>query len=387
MRFLRIISIAGIIAAIFSPILSVSAEDPKDTNEPYRGSSICVPGSDLIDGCQLNGPAKVQLDWQQRGMSYPLMGLPAYTPDASYNELPFRYAAILADPKREIRLFPSLDDAVAAENQSGSIPAGALRWVAYISQADVNGGHYVQIPDSFEWVRASPAEVVNFQGLAFYHTPTQEFGWLGDHTTSRIAPSLESASTGKRYLRNTVVQIFGTGKGNQEEWVQIGIDEWVESRYVKVVRINTTPPEGVTNNRWIEVNLYDQTLAVYDNRQLVYATMIASGLDPFFTKPGLFQIQKKLDTEKMTGAFESDRSDYYQLEKVPWTMYFDGARALHGAYWRTMFGFPQSHGCVNLSPGDAHYLFDWANVGDWVYVWDPSGKTPTDPSKYGEGGA
>ena len=89
----------------------------------------------------------------------------------------------------------------------------------------------------------------------------------------------------------------------------------------------------------------------------------------------------------MTGAFEADRSDYYYLDKVPWTMYFDGARALHAAYWRTMFGFPQSHGCVNLSPGDAHFLFDWANEGDWVYVWDPSGQTPTDPSKYGEGGA
>jgi lipoprotein-anchoring transpeptidase ErfK/SrfK len=156
---------------------------------------------------------------------------------------------------------------------------------------------------------------------------------------------------------------------------------------VKKVTINTTPPEGVTNNRWIEVNLYEQTLAAYENNQLVFATMIATGLDPFFTKPGLFQIQRKLDTERMTGAFEADRSDYYYLDKVPWTMYFDGARALHAAYWRTMFGFPQSHGCVNLSPGDAHFLFDWANEGDWVYVWDPSGQTPTDPSKYGEGGA
>ncbi|RPH75065.1 murein L,D-transpeptidase [bacterium] len=387
MRLFRIIIFTSIISTLVLPGRQAVAKPNLETQEPFRGSSICTPGSDPIDDCVLNGPAKVQLDWQEKGLSYPLLGLPAYTPDPSYNELPYRYAAILADPKREVRLFPSLDDAVAAENQSGSIPAGALRWVAFTAQADVNGGHYVQLPDSFEWVRASPAEVVNFQGLAFYRTPDLEFGWLGDHTNSRTAPSLESPSTGTRYYRNSVVQIFGTDRGNEEDWIQIGINEWVESRFIKRVRINTNPPEGVTNNRWIEVNLYDQTLAVYDNRQLVYATMIASGLDPFFTKPGLFQIQKKLDTEKMTGAFESDRSDYYQLEKVPWTMYFDGARALHAAYWRTMFGFPQSHGCVNLAPGDAHFLYDWANVGDWVYVWDPSGLTPTDPAKYGEGGA
>ncbi len=76
----------------------------------------------------------------------------------------------------------------------------------------------------------------------------------------------------------------------------------------------------------------------------------------------------------------------YYIEDVPWTMYFDGPRALHGAFWRTRFGYPQSHGCVNLSVGDAHWLFNWANVGDWVWVHDPTGQTPTDPSLY-QGGA
>jgi lipoprotein-anchoring transpeptidase ErfK/SrfK len=89
----------------------------------------------------------------------------------------------------------------------------------------------------------------------------------------------------------------------------------------------------------------------------------------------------------MTGAFETGKVDYYFLQDVPWTMYYDQKRALHGAYWRAMFGFPQSHGCVNISVGDSHWLYDWANVGDWVYVWDPSKKTPTDPALYGSGGA
>ncbi len=89
----------------------------------------------------------------------------------------------------------------------------------------------------------------------------------------------------------------------------------------------------------------------------------------------------------MSGAFEADRSDYYYLEDVPFTLYYDGARALHGAYWRYNLGYPQSHGCVNLAIIDAHYLFDWAKDGDWVYVHDPSGVTPTDPKLYQGGGA
>ncbi|HEX9011914.1 MAG TPA: L,D-transpeptidase, partial [Anaerolineaceae bacterium] len=108
---------------------------------------------------------------------------------------------------------------------------------------------------------------------------------------------------------------------------------------------------------------------------------------PFYTRPGLFHIYKRLELETMRGTFEADHSDFYYLEDVPWTMYFDEARSLHGAYWRTLYGYMASHGCVNLSPGDAHWLFNWAKEGDWVYVWDPTGQTPTDPKFYGAGGA
>ena len=377
-------------ALILAPVQTVSAAglaDTTNTNETYEGASVCAPGFMDTTDCLVLGPVQTLQDWAQKGISYPLAGLPAFTPDASYNQMPYRYASIQADPRKEIRLFPTLEDAVSAENQSGSIPAGNLRWVAYVSQSDVNGNHYVQIPDSFEWVRASPAEVNYFQGLAFYRTPDHEFGWLVDQAVSHTGPNLESPVSGVRYYRNQLVQIFDIQVGNEEDWYQVGINEWLERKSVRKVTINTVAPPGVTGDRWIEVNLYEQTLSVYDKNQLVFATMIASGMDPFFTRPGTFQIQQKKDTEKMTGAFEADLSDYYSLDKVPWTMYFDGARALHAAYWRALFGYPQSHGCVNISPGDAHYIYDWANVGDWVYVWDPSGQTPTDPAKYGAGGA
>jgi len=172
----------------------------------------------------------------------------------------------------------------------------------------------------------------------------------------------------------------------------IAPDEWIPEKYEYQRRIgrvipNTTPPEGVENGRWIEVNLEQQTIAVYQNHELIFVTLIASGLEPFWTRPGLFQIYEKHETTPMRGSFEADRSDAYYLEDVPWTMYFDNARAIHGAYWHNKFGAVLSHGCVNLSVGDSHWVFDWAEAGDWVYVWDPSGKTPTDPAAYGDGGA
>jgi lipoprotein-anchoring transpeptidase ErfK/SrfK len=196
----------------------------------------------------------------------------------------------------------------------------------------------------------------------------------------RRAPGYNSPLTGKTiYAYRDIVQIYATQSAEGADWNLIGPDQWVEARMLATVTPNTTPPDGVTTGRWIDVDLAEQTLAVYDNHQLVFATVIASGLEPFWTRPGLFQIYQKKESETMRN---NDPTDYYYLDNVPWTMYFDKARALHGAYWRTQFGFPQSHGCVNLSVGDAHWLFNWAHEGDFVYVHDPSGLTPTDPALY-----
>ncbi len=168
-------------------------------------------------------------------------------------------------------------------------------------------------------------------------------------------------------------------------WYQVAPDAWVNSMKFRVVNVNPTRPEGVEADRWIEINLLQQTLSVYEDGQLIFATLIASGVENFYTQPGVFQIYEKKPLELMQGAFEADRSDFYFLQDVPWTMYFDQARALHAAYWRTFFGYPQSHGCVNLSPGDAKWLFEWADVGETVWVHDPSGRTPTDAEYYGPG--
>jgi lipoprotein-anchoring transpeptidase ErfK/SrfK len=101
--------------------------------------------------------------------------------------------------------------------------------------------------------------------------------------------------------------------------------------------------------------------------------MVASGKAPLFTYPGTYQVERKLDLTTMRWLTD-DIS--YNLEAVPWTMYFDQERAFHGAYWRANLGYPQSHGCVNMSVGDSHWLYNWAEVGEHVYVYDPSGKTP-----------
>jgi hypothetical protein len=49
----------------------------------------------------------------------------------------------------------------------------------------------------------------------------------------------------------------------------------------------------------------------------------------------------------------------YKLRDVPYIQYFAAGVALHAAYWHDVFGKERSHGCVNLSPIDAHRVFMW----------------------------
>jgi len=41
--------------------------------------------------------------------------------------------------------------------------------------------------------------------------------------------------------------------------------------------------------------------------------------------------------------------------------YFAAGFALHGAYWHDVFGIARSHGCINLAPIDARYVFQWTD--------------------------
>lgn len=73
----------------------------------------------------------------------------------------------------------------------------------------------------------------------------------------------------------------------------------------------------------------------------------------------LANIKKGRDPEY--GVTRRRGSRGFELRDVPWIQYFASGYAIHGAYWHDAFGIPRSHGCVNLSPIDAHYVFFWTD--------------------------
>ena len=127
-----------------------------------------------------------------------------------------------------------------------------------------------------------------------------------------------------------------------------------------------SPTPIYATQKWIEVDLSDQTLVAWEGNVPVMHFIVSTGLPGTPTVVGSFHIYQKLVSTRMVGPG-------YDLPNVPHTMYFYLGYALHGAYWHNNFGHPMSHGCVNLSLPDAERLFNWATpvlpAGAWsVYA-------------------
>lgn len=167
-------------------------------------------------------------------------------------------------------------------------------------------------------------------------------------------------------------------------YVEAKDGEWLRSQDLKVAPAPSELPwfakDGV---RWIDIGILSQTLVLYEGRTPVYATLISSGRDglgdpqkTLSTPTGTFRIYQK----HVTTTMDSDAADNeFELRDVPWVMYFKGGYALHAAYWHDDFGRLRSHGCINLSPIDARYVFNWTTPDTPVswhgsYAGDAFGK-------------
>jgi len=112
----------------------------------------------------------------------------------------------------------------------------------------------------------------------------------------------------------------------------------------------------------VEVHLDDQLLMAYENGGLVFATRVSTGgkrqSGRYTTPIGEFITYHKRPTRHMaTGDIASSGFD---LPGVPWVLYItEGGISFHGTYWHNDYGRPRSHGCINLTPQAAKWLFRW----------------------------
>ncbi len=137
------------------------------------------------------------------------------------------------------------------------------------------------------------------------------------------------------------------------------------SKVVRINRFRQAPRWAERGKKWVDVSILRQTLVAYEGTRPVYATLVSTGADgtadhedSHATIQGTFLIHTKHVSVTMDG---DERGDEFDLRDVPFVQYFTEGYALHGAYWHDDFGTPRSHGCVNLAPVDAAWLFGWTD--------------------------
>lgn len=216
-------------------------------------------------------------------------------------------------------------------------------------------GEFLIRPDG-SYIRASDVRMFTLSTLAGWHDPPTRFAFaVGDTVLTRPDGTTTDVH---RYDRFTYL-----GQGHGVVRVEGGTIPWTALRLGRARRRPASVPSSA---KWTHVDLRQQVLTAYEGDRMVFATLISAGLHQGTTQPGHFRVVRKALFTTMK-ASATEESSYY-VEGVQWTQFFHGSVAFHTAYWHDAFGNPRSHGCVNLSPNDARWLFEWS-PGDLPEGW------------------
>lgn len=143
----------------------------------------------------------------------------------------------------------------------------------------------------------------------------------------------------------------------RSEYVKTPDARFVKRAHVRIAQ-RIARPKGIPKGaKWVHVDIAEQLFVAYEGDRPVYTSLVSSGADGFTTPNGLHRVYRKYRTKTMRGP--DPDAGRYRVEEIPWTMYYHKNYALHGAYWHNSFGKTRSHGCTNIAPADAKWLFDW----------------------------
>ncbi|CAN5640523.1 hypothetical protein BH23CHL5_BH23CHL5_10770 [soil metagenome] len=125
-------------------------------------------------------------------------------------------------------------------------------------------------------------------------------------------------------------------------------------------------PAQASGERWVEVNLSQQYMTVWQGNTRITGTYVSTGKPRFDTPTGTYRTWLKYVSQTMSGCI---LGECYVVPNVPYVHYFTyGGHALHGAYWHNNFGTVRSHGCVNLPVPFSEWLYYWLPMNARVVI-------------------
>jgi L,D-transpeptidase catalytic domain len=201
-----------------------------------------------------------------------------------------------------------------------------------------------------------------------------------------------------------------------ERYVQFQDGKWAKKKMLGLALTPSKfPRPAQKGRRWVQVNIGQQTLTLWEGKTPVFTTLVSTGR-PQFGDPdettasprGIYSVYAKhvsatMDADEGAGqrlnktkalkpgdpGYVPSKGDgqygvtlrrghgLFKLRDVPYIQYFHRNYAIHAAYWHDVFGIARSHGCINLAPADALRVFKFTDPQvpeGWHGVRVPEGK-------------
>jgi hypothetical protein len=143
---------------------------------------------------------------------------------------------------------------------------------------------------------------------------------------------------------------------------------WLDGAGLKVLtetEVAPISPEIDPAEKKIVASLTYQTLSCFEGSNEVYFCRMSSGAvldaitglesDERATPAGERLTDWKIISINMSGGGSAG----YSTPAVPWATFTGQGIAIHGAFWHNDFGVKRSHGCLNVKPEDAKWIFRW----------------------------
>jgi hypothetical protein len=160
----------------------------------------------------------------------------------------------------------------------------------------------------------------------------------------------------------TVVYRFNEAPGHGYGYGDLFLADGAAFRPLTEEDVSPIHPEvdPATKRMVIDATAERQTLSCFEGDTEVYFCRISSGYGEKYSTPsGAQAVAWKILSIHMAANTGSDSG--YDTMAVPWPTFFNtnAGAAVHGVFWHNDFGVRRSHGCVNVLPEDAKWIFRW----------------------------
>ena len=190
------------------------------------------------------------------------------------------------------------------------------------------------------------------------------------YTDARWEPGQNERVAYRFYYETTHWVVGFNFAADGSPWYTVLDDKWELTFYVPARHLRLIPPEELRpispnvpyQAKRLEVRTREQVVIAYEWDRAVFMARTATGAEfssgKFYTPTGRHKTFHKRPYRHMAAGNLARNG--YDLPGVPWVCYITKSGvAFHGTYWHNDYGRPRSHGCINLTPSAAKWIYLW----------------------------